>query len=161
MIELLTEQRLAAPPSAVWRALMDFSAYGAWNRYVRRIEGAAELGARLAVSVAPPGGPPRTFHPIVTRLTPEKVFAWRAVIGTAAIFAGEHIFELEATAEGTRLIHREEFSGLITPLHQRLRLAVTRRSFEAMNADLARLLVHDQAPTPSRLRDAPGSAAAE
>lgn len=161
MIELLTEQELAAPPSTVWRALMDFPAYGAWNGYVRRIEGTAELGGRLTVTVAPPGGPPRTFHPVVTRLAPEKTFAWRAVIGTAAIFAGEHIFELDATPAGTRLIHREEFSGLITPLHRRLRLAVTRLGFEAMNADLARLLLHDQAPRPSRLRDALGSAAVE
>lgn len=160
MIELFTEQRLVAPPATVWRALMDFPAYGDWNRYVRRIEGRAELGARLTVTVAPPGGPPRTFHPIVTRLTPERMFAWRAVIGTAGIFAGEHIFELEATKAGTRLIHREEFSGLITPLHRRLRLTVTRRGFEAMNADLAELL-HDPAPRPPRLRDVLGSAAAE
>ncbi|MGH1560277.1 hypothetical protein ACRAWD_26860 [Caulobacter segnis] len=48
---------------------------------------------------------------MVTRLASEKTFAWRAVIGTATIFAGEHIFELEATEAGTRLIHREEFSG--------------------------------------------------
>ena len=136
MIELFTEQRLKAPPPAVWRALMDFSAYGDWNRYVRRIEGSARLGARLSVTVAPPGGPPRTFHPIVTRLEPEKVFAWRAVIGAAPIFAGEHIFELEAISDGTRLVHREEFSGLITPLHRRLRLEVTRRGFETMNACL-------------------------
>jgi hypothetical protein len=157
MIELFTEQRLQAPPSAVWRALMDFSAYGDWNRYVRRVEGPTRLGASLTVTVAPPGGPPRTFHPIVTRLEPEKVFAWRAVIGSASIFAGEHIFELEAVPE-TRLVHREEFSGLITPLHRRLRLEVTRRGFETMNADLARLL-ETNAPRPSHLHADPVSAA--
>jgi hypothetical protein len=158
MIELFTEQRLRAPPPAVWRALMDFPAYGDWNRYVRRLEGSARLGARLTVTVAPSGGPPRTFHPLVTRLEPEKVFAWRAVIGAAPIFAGEHIFELEAVANGTRLVHREEFSGLITPLHRRFRLEVTRRGFETMNADLAGLL-EAGGPRPSHLHAAPVSAA--
>lgn len=137
IIELVTEAVIGAPRSVVWDILADWPRYGEWNPYVREISGTMTNGALLSVTVSPPGGMSRTFRPIVTRVEPGRAFAWAWAMWRPALFIGEHIFELEDLADdNTRLIHREEFSGLITPLHRLTRFEVTRRGFEAMNQAL-------------------------
>lgn len=109
---------------------------------MRAISGAMTVGSSLSVTVSPPGGMSRTFEPAVTRVEPERAFAWAWAMWRPALFIGEHIFELEDHGQDrTRLVHREEFSGLITPLHRLSRFEVTRRGFEAMNQALAQRAV--------------------
>jgi hypothetical protein len=139
MIELVTEVAIEAPRPAVWDILADWARYGEWNPYVRAISGSMKVGALLSVTVSPPGGMSRTFHPVVTRVEPNQAFAWAWAMWRPALFIGEHIFELEDQPDKrTRLVHREEFSGLLTPLHRLSRFEVTRRGFEAMNQALSR-----------------------
>jgi hypothetical protein len=56
------------------------------------------------------------------------------------IFAGEHYFLLDRTAEGsTQLTHGERFTGLLAPFIMRGRtLAATAQGFVAMNEALKR-----------------------
>lgn len=57
--------------------------------------------------------------------------------GIEGVFDGEHHFELEPIPEGTRLINRERYSGLLSPLMKRLEaMKGAEAGFGAMNAEL-------------------------
>ena len=44
---------------------MDFGKYPEWNPFIRKLRGKAEVGARLAALLQPPGTKALTFHPRV------------------------------------------------------------------------------------------------
>lgn len=57
---------IEASPRAVWDVLIDFTAYPDWNPFMDRIEGTAEVGAKLVVHLAAQGGGRgMTFRPTV------------------------------------------------------------------------------------------------
>jgi len=121
---------IAAPPIAVWGVLVDFAAYPDWNPFIRRLQGEARAGARLEVTVQPPGGKPMTFRPRVLAAEPARELSWRGRVLLPGLFDGEHGFRLEAVAGGCRLNHSETFSGLLVPLFGRM-LDTTERGFSA------------------------------
>ena len=52
------------------------------------------------------------------------------------VFDGRHVFELEPTATGTRLIYSEQFNGVLARLLRKSLDNQTLRGFEAMNTAL-------------------------
>ncbi len=62
-----TEILIHAVPERVWAVLMDFGAYPAWNPFILAIEGKAEPGETLRVTMRPPGGKAQSFKPKVLR----------------------------------------------------------------------------------------------
>jgi len=126
---------IAAPPSAVWDVLVDFAAYPDWNPFIRRLQGEARVGARLEVTVQPPGGKPMTFKPTVLAAEPARELRWLGRVLMPGLFDGEHGFRLEATAGGCRLHHGETFGGILVPLFGKM-LDDTERGFAALNAAL-------------------------
>src|SRR5262245_5851867 len=64
-VELRTEIEISAPPSRVWAVLTDFYAYPEWNPFLVRIDGKPEVGAKLTVTAAMPGGREWSFSPKV------------------------------------------------------------------------------------------------
>ncbi len=127
---------IAASPATVWRILTDFSAYPEWNPFIRAIQGEARLGARLSVSIQPPGGRAMQFQPQVQEAQPQRVFSWLGRLLLPGLFDGRHEFRLEANAGGTRLLHGESFSGVLVPLAWNSMQQPTRAGFEAMNRAL-------------------------
>jgi hypothetical protein len=137
MAKLLTDIIIDAPREEVWRALTDFSSYGQWNPYIRAIHGDLAPGRPLTVTVAPPGGPGRTFSPTVTGVEENREFRWAWGMWKPELFLGEHIFTLESAGPGrTRFVHHEDFTGWLVPLHRAFRFGVTERGFRAMNQAL-------------------------
>lgn len=135
--ELRTEIEIAAPIERVWSLLSDFAAYPSWNPFVISIEGALALGSGLVVKMRPPGGSAMTFKPTVTKLDAGSGFAWRGSLPIPGLFGGEHRFELSAVAPGkVRLVHAEQFSGVLVPLLKGSLNGATRKGFEAMNQAL-------------------------
>jgi len=126
---------IAAPPRAVWDVLVDFAAYPDWNPFIRRLQGEARVGARLEVTVQPPGGKPMTFRPTVLAAEPARELRWLGRVLMPGLFDGEHGFRLEPTAGGCRLHHGETFGGLLVPLFGKM-LDDTERGFAALNAAL-------------------------
>ncbi len=60
-----------------------------------------------------------------------------AKIGEAAVFDGEHSFQLSSITDGgTHFVQREQFRGLLVPLLWDSISTNTKRGFEAMNAAL-------------------------
>ena len=137
MRTLHSEIEIDAPPARVWEVLTDFDAYPDWNSFVTSIEGEAREGAKLTVRMAPPGGRAMTIAPTVIAVQPERELRWLGRLMLPRIFDGEHIFELHPRdGGGTRLVHREEFRGvLVAPLLGWVG-AKTLRGFEEMNVAL-------------------------
>jgi hypothetical protein len=137
MRRIETAVDIAAPPAAVWRVLVDFASYPEWNPFVRQIEGEARVGAKLRVTVQPPGRKPMTFRPTVRAAEPARELRWLGHVLIPGLFDGEHAFVLEPSGAGCRLRHEERFTGLLVGAFPGM-LAATAKGFEALNAALAR-----------------------
>jgi hypothetical protein len=108
---------IAADPDTVWTVLTDFASYAEWNPFMSRIEGAPEVGSRLAVRLTPAGGRGMTFKPTVLTATPGRELRWLGKLGFGGLFDGEHFFVLDRNADvGTRMTHGEKFSGILVSL---------------------------------------------
>jgi hypothetical protein len=134
---LRTEIEIDAPAEMVWRVLTDFAAYPEWNPFVRRAEGEVKVGARLRISIAPPGGRAMSFRPTVLVADPDRELRWLGRLGVPGLFDGEHSFVIEPVGEGrVRFIQQERFGGLLVPLLSEKLDGATRRGFEEMNRAL-------------------------
>lgn len=143
--ELRTEVEIAAPPEQVWHHLTDLAAYAGWNPFITSAAGSVAVGARLTLRMEPPGGRAMTFRPTVTQVEPGRVLEWLGRLGVPGLFDGRHRFELQPTAAGTRLVHREWFRGLLVRAMRGSLDGPTRQGFEAMNAALAEQALGDRA----------------
>ena len=145
--ELHTEIEIAASASTVWKHLVDFSRYPEWNPFVRSIVGEARQGARLKVSVSPPGGRGMTFRPVLLALLPEKELRWLGRLLLPGLFDGEHRFAIEPLSEGrVRFVHAERFAGILVGLLWKTMEEDTRRGFEAMNDALKQVAEESAKP---------------
>ncbi len=134
---LHTEIEIDASPEAVWSVLTDLESFQEWNPFVVSSSGIVAVGARLTNRIEPPGGRAATFRPTVTEVEEARVFEWLGRLGIPGIFDGRHRFELHPLPEGgTRLVHTEQFRGLLVrPMRGSLDGAAL-AGFEAMNAAL-------------------------
>ena len=135
--QLHTEIVIEASPAAVWAVLTDLERYPEWNPFIVEAEGPVEVGARLTNRLQAPGGKTMTFKPRVTEVEPLRSFEWLGRLVAPGVFDGRHRFELHPAPEGTRLIHSEQFNGLLVRMFKRRLDADTAVGFEAMNRALA------------------------
>ncbi len=134
---------VAAPAAVVWDVLTDLERYAEWNPFVLEAAGEAAVGAQLRVRIRPEGGRAMILRPTVTAVDPGRRFAWLGRLwGVPGLFEGAHRFELEPVDGGTRLMHAEDFRGMLVPLMTGSLEKGSRAGFEAMNAALARRAEH-------------------
>lgn len=134
--EIQTEIEINAPVETVWEILVDLGSYKDWNPFMVSSEGTVAVGERLTNRMQPPGGKGMTFRPVVTVVEPERVFEWLGRPRVPWVFDGRHRFELEATETGTRLIHGEQFSGVMLLFMRKSLDTHTLAGFQAMNEAL-------------------------
>jgi hypothetical protein len=127
---------IEASPETVWDILTDLDHYGDWNPFIVSAEGTVAVGERLTNRLQPPGGKAMTFRPTVTAAEVDHRFAWLGRLGLPGIFDGRHRFELEATPNGTHLVHTEHFSGALVRFMRSSLDTRTLQGFEEMNAAL-------------------------
>lgn len=131
-----TERIIDAPPSAVWAALTDLTAYSAWNPFIIEASGTAQEGEHLRLRIRL-GDSTQSFRPTVTEVQPHRTLEWLGRLAIPGAFAGRHRFELQPTAEGgTYLVQSERFSGIAVRLIPGLEQK-TRAGFEQMNETLS------------------------
>ncbi|WP_164017856.1 SRPBCC domain-containing protein [Pyxidicoccus trucidator] len=137
MIRLETEGHLDAPPATVWQVLTDFAQYPAWNPLLPEARGEAKPGARVAMKASAPGGAGKRFGFTATlvRCEPGQALEWTG--GVPGVLHGHHYFRLSPEGAGTRLVHGEDFTGLLTVLFGRKRIEGMRRGYEGLNRALA------------------------
>jgi hypothetical protein len=131
-----TAMHIRAPAARVWSILTDFPAYPGWNPFITAAEGELSPGARLKITIAPPGHRPITFRPMVLVVTPEYELRWLGRLFMPGLFDGEHAFGLEQQPETCRFLHAERFSGMLLPFIGKQLFEATRQGLEAMNTAL-------------------------
>ncbi|MCE7934047.1 MAG: SRPBCC domain-containing protein [Chlorobi bacterium CHB2] len=137
MKELRTEIEINASPNQVWEVLADFGSYPTWNSFITEVRGVPKEGEWLVIRAALNPRRTEVFRPVVLRCQPGRELRWRGTLPVPGMFAGEHSFLLEPLPGGKcRLIHREEFTGLLVRLVLWMIGADTLRGFHAMNRAL-------------------------
>lgn len=133
MRTITTTIELDATAEEVWDVLTDTAAYPRWNPFITRLDGTLEVGSRVQLRIAPPGGKPMVFRPIITVVEPGHRLAWLGRLLIPGLFDGAHSFTLQPTDDGrTRLVHSESFGGVLVWFAGSL-LEDTTAGFEAMN----------------------------
>ncbi|MDH3693732.1 MAG: SRPBCC domain-containing protein [Gammaproteobacteria bacterium] len=116
--EVKTEIDISAPPSKIWPIIMDINKWEKWSPVINASRGAATVGSELTITMIgkekDKDGP--TYNPIITKLEEPNYLSWRAHMLAGFIFTNYKILELEETDSGTRLTHKEQFKGLLTPI---------------------------------------------
>lgn len=134
--QIKTEIVINASKQTVWAVLTDFAAYPAWNPFIVKIEGDLKLGGKLKNSLRS-GNQTMTFKPTITELLPGERFSWLGSLFVKGIFDGFHSFQIEELAENqVKLIHGEQFSGLLSSFILKKIGEDTRNNFIAMNRAL-------------------------
>lgn len=117
MREIRTEIDIVAPPSKVWSILADFNHWKEWNPIVNQMSGLASLGAELSVTMrCEDGTDGANYTPVITAFEEPRLLRWHGTMLLEFLFANDKVIELHATGSGTRLIHREQFSGMLVPV---------------------------------------------
>ena len=118
MREITTEIEISAPVTEVWAILTNIDGWAEWSPIINQASGDASLGSTLSITMIgeeeDKDGP--KYDPVITILDKPKSFRWRAKMMAGFIMTNDKEFELEATSTGTRLIHKELFSGMFVPL---------------------------------------------
>jgi len=130
-----TQIMIDAPAGAVWDCLLDFESFPSWNPFIVQASGRRDVGQKLDILLESKPGSSMGFKPIVLVKDSGREFRWRGTVLFKGLFDGEHYFKLEAIDGATRLIHGEQFSGLLVPLMGGL-LKDTEANFEKMNRAL-------------------------
>ncbi|MCC5987873.1 MAG: SRPBCC domain-containing protein [Pararhodobacter sp.] len=128
-----TEIFIDASPETVWSLLTNPEEHADWNPAMHAVEGRFSTGERLRLDMRTPSGGVMTFRPRVLVADAARELRWLGRLGLPRLFDGEHYFRLNAENGGTRLIHGENFRGLllwVMDIHQ------FRPGFEAANEGL-------------------------
>ncbi len=147
MIRLETEATLDASPTEVWQVLTDFARYPEWNPLLLEARGDARPGARVAMRVTAPDGSGKRygFTATLVRCEPGQALEWTG--GVRGVLSGLHYFRLSPEGTGTRLVHGEDFSGLLITLMGRKRIEAFKPAYEGLNRALTqRLRLHKAQP---------------
>ena len=74
------------------------------------------MNAQLNITMSDNGKDSNAYSPILTQLEAPKLLRWRAKMLADFLFKNEKIVELQATPDGTRVIHTETFDGMVVKL---------------------------------------------
>ncbi|KAF5552657.1 polyketide cyclase dehydrase [Fusarium mexicanum] len=140
MREIQESITIEAPPSQVWRVLMDLKSWPKWNTFVTSIEVQAPhnelaVGSKQTITI----DKTQSYTNVVSVLQPEKELRWNGSILTPIIFDTEHWCCLEAVEEGrsTRFTQGERFSGILAPIAAAAgKLNELQEGYVRMNRDL-------------------------
>lgn len=137
MKTIATEITINAAPEQVWEVLMNHEAYPNWNPFILKVSGEPVVGQTISTTIQIEGRKPDNFTPTVLKNETGKEFRWLGSAFIKGLFDGEHYFKLEAiSANQTKLIHGENFSGLLAGMVMKKIGDSTLKGFEAMNAAL-------------------------
>ncbi len=131
-----TEIIINASAETVWQILTDLAAYPQWNPFIIKSEGSLRKGNRLRNTLKN-GNKTIVFKPVIQEVTPMVSFSWLGSLFVKGLFDGRHFFVLEpVTANQVKLIHGEEFSGLLSTMILKKIGEQTRENFVQMNEAL-------------------------
>lgn len=137
---------IESSPEQVWAAIAQIDQYANWSPFIKSIEGELKKGEQLEVLIMPEGENGMKFTPEVLVADPNRELRWVGKLGVHGVFDGEHYFILEKLADNlTRLLHGEEFSGILTPVIWDLIADSTLKGFLSHNQSLKMLVENKSA----------------
>ncbi len=137
--EIRTEIIINASTAKVWTVLMENENYEIWNPFIVKSEGKIALNKRINNTVKN-GKKEIIFRPVVTNLQLNKKFAWKGSLFLPGIFDGFHAFELhQINNYQTKLVHYEQFSGILSELIFQSIKTDTKAGFVNMNKALKKV----------------------
>ena len=141
MKEYHTQIDIDAPAQTVWRHLADFATYPDWNPIVGKLDGELVVGRPIATYIVPLG---KTYQPVVLSYEPMNELVWRGTQGAGWLMAGEHYYRLEVLSPTrTRLLHGEQFTGLLSNFIGKDLLTKMENAFLEHNRILKRRVEHE------------------
>lgn len=147
MLTIEATTTIDAAPEQVWAVLTDADGYADWSSMLHVVDGTFGPDARPTLRLELPDGPSYEFRPTIIAFEPPRRLTWRAVTGVRGLFDGTHTFELTSLGAGrTRLVNREKYSGLLTPIMRWLpMMRDAQPGFAAMNAEIRDYVEHRHA----------------
>lgn len=138
-MKIRTEIIINASKERVWGILTDFEKYRQWNPFIIQSQGQAIPGTYL-VNTMKNGSGDITFKPKVLKVEQFSYFGWLGKLWIKGIFDGHHYFQIEELAPNQiKLIHGEDFSGILSNLILKKIGGQTRENFILMNTALKKL----------------------
>ncbi|MFY9465632.1 MAG: SRPBCC domain-containing protein [Sediminibacterium sp.] len=138
-----TEIIINASKEKLWVLLTNFNGYPNWNPFIRSIEGELKKGGRLKNTLQN-GEKIMVFKPIVLEVVPFHSFSWLGSLWVKGLFDGRHYFCIEEIAPNqVKLIHGEDFSGILSTAILKQVGEDTRKNFVDMNQALKQLAESD------------------
>lgn len=116
MPSLYTEIEIYSPRSLVWQILFHKERWKYWNTFLYDCHPDQPFvqGQEALLSLKRTRSEDIEFQPLVTLIQPEVCLKW---LSTIPGFRNEHVFELQDTGSGcTKYVHRENFSGALSPV---------------------------------------------
>ena len=136
MKNIETQITINASKEKVWSILSNFNNYKAWNPFIKNSEGEMKLGGKL-INTIYIGESKNVFNPTLVEVTPNKSFSWLGSLYFKSFFSGRHYFEIqEISAIQVKLIHGEDFTGIISSLVFNKISENTKAGFVKMNEAL-------------------------
>jgi hypothetical protein len=124
-----------APPERVWEVLLDLPAWKEWNPFIPSLTGKLEVGARLRMTVVPPGRKPMEFKPKVFTMRHGEEILWGGSF-LGVVYRGDHEILLEPQPGGrTRFRQIERFRGPMV-LFMNAMIEATESGYHQMNEAL-------------------------
>ncbi|MGB0885955.1 MAG: SRPBCC family protein [Chitinophagales bacterium] len=136
MRNIETEIIINASKEKVWSILSDFKNYKNWNPFIKHSEGEMKIGEKLENHIYI-DDKKNVFNPTILELTPNKSFHWLGSLLFKGFFSGRHYFEIQEISENkVKLIHGEDFTGMISSLVFNKISESTKAGFVMMNEAL-------------------------
>ncbi|HEY1427179.1 MAG TPA: SRPBCC domain-containing protein [Caulobacteraceae bacterium] len=119
------------PAQPIWDMIMDIDGWPAWNPLYPQAKGKVGFDARLDLTVAIPGEPPREIHPTIVDWTPNEQIIWRLSLLGGLIRSTRYI-ETETLENGNVIFSNGEiFEGPALRLIGRKRQKAIKAGFAA------------------------------
>lgn len=117
-MKIETDTEILASPEEVWDVLAKVDQWADWSPVINKSDGTLAEGETLEITMAGKekgqNGP--SYKPVVIEVEPNKRFLFRAKMIAGFLFTNEKEFELTPSDQGTHLVHREIFKGLLVPV---------------------------------------------
>jgi hypothetical protein len=127
---------IAAPADAVWRVVADLDRWGTWNPLYIEARGAAEMGGRLAMTIALEGMKPQKAKATVVTVEPGRLLEY-AIVNLGGLVKAFRYVEIEPLGpERCAVSNGEIMTGPIGVLLGRAIGEKVRRGLQAMNEAL-------------------------
>jgi len=97
-----------APPSEIWRVLVDLDRYPEWNRYATSAVGELRVGGEVEINVPRQGEKRGPVNNRVTELVVDQRLCWRSLSWYKFLVYGVRCRHLELQSDGTTMFREVE-----------------------------------------------------